>query len=77
MPGMPCKSATELLVPVDAWLASEADVDFETISATGAAARKVTEKKTSLVFLDACRDNPLAKIWRAAWARDPPPLGRA
>ncbi len=51
------------LVPVDARLASEADVDFETISLRLVLQHmeRDREKKTSLVFLDACRDNPLAK----------------
>jgi hypothetical protein len=51
------------LVPVDARLATEADVDFETVSLRLVLQHmeRDREKKTSLVFLDACRDNPLAK----------------
>jgi len=49
------------LVPTDAKLASEGDVDFEGL-ALGLVMRQMErEAKTSLVLLDACRDNPLAR----------------
>jgi hypothetical protein len=51
------------LVPVDAKLQSERDLDFDGIS-LDFVLRQVEldrEGKTSIVFLDACRDNPLAR----------------
>ena len=51
------------LMPIDARLASEVDADFETIPLRLILQHmeRDREKKASLVFLDACRDNPLAK----------------
>jgi len=51
------------LMPIDARLASEVDADFETIPLRLVLQHmeRDRENKTSLVFLDACRDNPLAK----------------
>jgi hypothetical protein len=51
------------LMPIDARLASEVDADFETIPLRLVLQHmeRDREKKASLVFLDACRDNPLAK----------------
>jgi len=51
------------LVPIDARLATEADVDFETISLRLVLQHMERDRewKTSLIFLDACRDNPLAR----------------
>jgi len=49
------------VVPIDAQLRSENDLDFETmpISLVLSAMERLT--KTNLVFLDACRNNPLAR----------------
>jgi Caspase domain len=49
------------LVPVDARLAGEGDVDFETLPLSLVLKQMEREAKTSLVLLDACRDNPLAR----------------
>jgi hypothetical protein len=49
------------LVPTDAKLASEGDVDFETLPLHLVLKQMEREAKTSVVLLDACRDNPLAK----------------
>ena len=51
------------LVPVDAGLSSERDLDFETISLDFVLKQMEVgrEGKTNIVFLDACRDNPLAR----------------
>jgi uncharacterized caspase-like protein len=51
------------LVPVDAALASERDLDFEAISLDFVLRQMEVgrEGKTNIVFLDACRDNPLAR----------------
>lgn len=49
------------LVPVDARLATEGDIDFESLPLSLVLTRMEREAKTSLVLLDACRDNPLAR----------------
>lgn len=51
------------LVPVDARLETERDLDFEAVRLDFLLAQMELDRdgKTSLVFLDACRDNPLAK----------------
>jgi hypothetical protein len=51
------------LIPVDAALGSERDLDFETISLDFALRQMEVgrEGKTNIVFLDACRDNPLGR----------------
>jgi hypothetical protein len=51
------------LIPIDAQLQSERDLDFETISLDFVLKQMELERegKTSIVFLDACRDNPLAR----------------
>lgn len=50
------------LVPVDAQLQSERDLDFEANSLNFILRQMELDRdgKTSIVFLDACRDNPLA-----------------
>ncbi len=56
-------SGQNYLLPVDAKLESERDLDFETIRLDVILRQLETGRdgKTSLVFLDACRDNPLAR----------------
>lgn len=49
------------LAPVDAKLADEADLEFETLRLETILAQMERETETSLVFLDACRNNPLAR----------------
>jgi hypothetical protein len=49
------------LVPIDAQLASEGDVDFEGLPLALVLKQMEREAKTSIVLLDACRDNPLAR----------------
>jgi hypothetical protein len=49
------------LVPVDAKLASEGDADFEGLPLNLVLKQMEREAKTSIVLLDACRDNPLAR----------------
>ena len=49
------------LAPVDARLKSEADLDFEAVSLRLVLKQMERERRTNIVFLDACRDNPLAK----------------
>ena len=54
-------SGQNYLVPTDARLAAEGDVDFESIPLSLVLRRMEREARTSLVLLDACRDNPLAR----------------
>lgn len=49
------------LVPIDAKLASEGDADFEALPLNLVLKQMEREAKTSIVLLDACRDNPLAR----------------
>jgi hypothetical protein len=51
------------LVPVDAKLESERDLDFESLSLSFVLRQMELQRegKTNLIFLDACRDNPLAR----------------
>jgi hypothetical protein len=49
------------LVPTDARLAAEGDVDFESLPLNLVIKQMEREAKTSIVILDACRDNPLAR----------------
>lgn len=49
------------LVPVDAELADEADLDFQTVSMDAVMRTMERERRTNLIILDACRNNPLAK----------------
>lgn len=49
------------LAPVDASLADEADLEFETLRLETVLAQMERETRVNLVFLDACRDNPLAR----------------
>jgi uncharacterized caspase-like protein len=56
-------SGQNYLLPIDAKLESERDLDFEAIRLDVVLRQLETgrEGKTSIVFLDACRDNPLAR----------------
>jgi caspase domain-containing protein/uncharacterized protein DUF6719 len=49
------------LVPIDAKLERPGDLNFETIELSLVLAQMETEKRVNLVFLDACRDNPLTR----------------
>src|SRR6478609_8665386 len=48
------------LAPVDAKLQSETDLDFEAVDLSLVLKQMERNSRVSLVFLDACRDNPLA-----------------
>jgi len=48
------------LAPIDAQITSEADLDFRTIDLDLVLRNMTRESRTNIVFLDACRDNPLA-----------------
>jgi WD40 repeat protein len=49
------------LLPIDAKLERPGDLDFETIDISLVMSQMEGEKRVNLVFLDACRDNPLAR----------------
>jgi hypothetical protein len=49
------------LVPIDAELNDLIDLDFETVTLEVITRVLESEPRTSLIFLDACRDNPLAR----------------
>lgn len=49
------------LVPVDARLADEVDLPFEAVNLSDILEQLERATATTLVFLDACRDNPLAQ----------------
>jgi hypothetical protein len=56
-------SGRNFLVPVDASLQVERDLDFEAVSVDFVLKQMEIDRegKTNVVFLDACRDNPLAR----------------
>ena len=49
------------LMPTDAKLSGEGDVDFESVPLSLILKQMEREAKTSLILLDACRDNPLGR----------------
>jgi uncharacterized caspase-like protein len=49
------------LVPIDAKLERPGDLSLDTIEVTQILAQMEAEKRVNLIFLDACRDNPLAR----------------
>lgn len=58
--GLQVKGAN-YMVPVDAKLSTEDDVGFEAIAMDAVLVPMERTTRTNLIFLDACRDNPLAK----------------
>jgi formylglycine-generating enzyme required for sulfatase activity len=49
------------LAPIDAKLENEADLDFQMIQVETILTQMEREPRINIVFLDACRDNPLAR----------------
>ena len=49
------------LVPVDATLERPGDLAFDAVDVSVVLAQMEAEKRVNLIFLDACRDNPLAR----------------
>jgi uncharacterized caspase-like protein len=49
------------LVPIDAKLERAGDLSFDTIDVGQVLAQMEAEPRVNLIFLDACRDNPLAR----------------
>jgi uncharacterized caspase-like protein len=75
------------LVPVDAKVERAADLNFETIDLSQVLAQMEGDKRVNLIFLDACRDNPLARslarsmgtrsvTWARAWPASRAPSAR-
>jgi uncharacterized caspase-like protein len=54
------------LVPINAALKVESDLDFETLPLDLVMKQMQRAARVNLVFLDACRDNPLTRSLRAA-----------
>ncbi len=54
-------NGTNYMVPIDARLATEDDVGFEAMAMETVLGPMERVSRTNLVFLDACRDNPLAQ----------------
>lgn len=52
---------TNYLAPVDAELNDQADLDFGTVKLSSILRQMDRHRAANLVFLDACRDNPLSK----------------
>jgi Caspase domain len=49
------------LIPIDAKLETSTALDFETVDAENVIRYMSTDSRVGLVFLDACRDNPLSR----------------
>lgn len=62
-------SGQNYLVPVDAELKDEADLQFGMVKLNDVLAQMERSTKTSLIFIDACRDNPLARSLARAMGR--------
>jgi tetratricopeptide (TPR) repeat protein len=54
-------SGANYLVPIDAKLERAADLNFEAIDVNLVLQQMEAEKRVNLIFLDACRDNPLSR----------------
>lgn len=59
-------AGSNYLLPVDAVLEDETSLDFETVQVNFILRQMSRETGVRLVFLDACRDNPLAKSFGEA-----------
>ena len=64
------------LVPVDAKIRRRAISPSRRSSSTRCFPVSMTRRRTNIVILDACRDNPLAKTWRGGHVRPPRPGSR-
>jgi uncharacterized caspase-like protein len=52
------------LIPVDAKLEKQTSLDFETVNAENIIRYMSSDTRAGLVFLDACRDNPLSRSFQ-------------
>jgi uncharacterized caspase-like protein len=65
------------LIPIDAKLVREGDLDFEAVKLDLVLEQLEREAKTAIIFLDACRDNPIAQtLARAMGATRSVGIGR-
>lgn len=64
------------LLPVDATLRRERDLAFETIPLSQVLRSMETAAPTNLLFLDACRDNPLTRSFAASMGARSTAVGR-
>ena len=64
------------IVPTDALLEDEADLPFETLNVSVVLEQMEREPRTNLVFLDACRDNPLARTLARSMGTRSTAIGR-
>jgi uncharacterized caspase-like protein len=66
------------LVPIDAQLQSERDLDFETVAVDFILRQMEIDRagKTNILFFDACRDNPLARSLMRAMGTRSASVGR-
>ena len=53
--------SSNYLIPVDAHVRDETDLEFETIKLNTVIGLMEREHRTNIVFLDACRDNPMSR----------------
>src|SRR5271169_4325826 len=58
-----------LLIPIDAKLERRSSIDFEVVDVDQITTEMESAAKTVLIFLDACRDNPLAGKFAAVSGR--------
>ena len=66
------------LAPIDTDIAHESDLDFETVSMGLIQSQMERYTKTSLIFLDACRDNPLTRsMWSKSRSKGPQGLAKS
>jgi uncharacterized caspase-like protein len=64
------------LVPIDAELSSEAALDFEMVRLDLVHRSMERETQTNIIFLDACRNNPLERSLRRAMGTRSAAIGR-
>lgn len=64
------------LIPIDAKLERPGDLTFDTIDVSQVLAQMEAEQRVNLVFLDACRDNPLARSFASSLGTRSVSVGR-
>jgi uncharacterized caspase-like protein len=69
-------SGLNYLVPVDAQLASTAALEFETVRLDVVQRTMESQAQTSILFVDACRDNPLSRALARAMSTRSAEIGR-
>jgi uncharacterized caspase-like protein len=69
-------SGLNYLVPVDAQLTSAAALEFETVRLDVVQRTMEREAQTSILFVDACRDNPLSRTLARAMSTRSAEIGR-